>query len=64
MYAPQSGLSDEVKDLFFDQLDAMTARIPGSEFLILCKNWNNHVGHAGTGYREGHGGWNGVPLQV
>ena len=26
VYAPQSGLSDEVKDLFFDQLRAVTAR--------------------------------------
>ena len=39
VYAPQSGLSDEVKDLFFDQLRAMTARIP-------CGDWNGHVGRA------------------
>ena len=54
VYAPQSGLSDEVKDLFFDQLRAVTAKIPASEFLILCGDWNGHVGHAGTGYREVH----------
>ena len=36
VYAPQSGLSDVDKDLFFDQLRAVTARIPRSEFLILC----------------------------
>ena len=56
VYAPQSGLSDEVKDLFFDQLRAVTARIPASEFLIPCGDWNGHVGLAGTGYREVHGG--------
>ena len=56
VYAPQSGLSDEVKDLFFDRLRAVTARIPASEFLIPCGDWNGHVGHAGTGYREVHGG--------
>ena len=56
VYAPQSGLSDEVKDLFFDQLRAVTARIPASEFLIPCRDWNGHVGRAGTGYREVHGG--------
>ena len=56
VYAPQSGLSDEVKDLFFDQLHAVTARIPASEFLIPCGDWNGHVGRAGTGYREVHGG--------
>ena len=56
VYAPQSGLSDEVKDLFFDQLRAVTARIPASEFLTPCGDWNGHVGRAGTGYREEHGG--------
>ena len=56
VYAPQSGLSDEAKDLFFDQLRAVTARMPGSVFLIPCGDWNGHVGRAGTGYREGHGG--------
>ena len=30
VYAPHSGLSDEDKDLFFDQLRAVTARIPKS----------------------------------
>ena len=41
--------------MFFDQLHAVTARIPASEFLIPCGDWNGHVGHAGTGCREVHG---------
>ena len=44
------------KDLFFDQLRAVTARIPRSELLIPCGDWNGHVGRAGTKYREVHGG--------
>ena len=28
VYAPQCGLSDSVKDLFYDQLRAVTAMIP------------------------------------
>ena len=56
VYAPQSGLSDEVKDLFFDQLRAVTAMIPGSKFLIPRGDWNDHVGRAATGYREVHRG--------
>ena len=36
VYAPQCGLSDSVKDLFYDQLRAVTAMIPASEFLIPC----------------------------
>ena len=34
----------------------MTARIPRSEFLIPCGDWNGHAGGAGTEYREVHGG--------
>ena len=56
VYAPQSGLSDVDKDLFFDQLRAVTARIPRSELLIPCGDLNGHVGRAGTEYREVHGG--------
>ena len=33
VYSPQSGLSDIDKDLFFDQLRSVTARIPRSELL-------------------------------
>ena len=36
VYAPQSGLSDQVKDMFIDQLRAVTTRILGSDFLIPC----------------------------
>ena len=56
VYTPQSGLSDGIKDLFFDQLRAVTARIPASEFLLPCGDWNGSVGRAGTGFMEVHGG--------
>ena len=56
VYAPQSGLSDEVKDQFFDQLRAVTAKIPSSELLFTCGDFNGHVGRAATGYGEVHGG--------
>ena len=46
-----------VKDLFYDQLRAVTAMIPASEFLIPCGDWNGHVGSTGTGYKEVHGGY-------
>ena len=41
----------------------MTARIPGSEFQIPCRDWNGHVGRAGTGYRDVHGGMGYVRLK-
>ena len=31
--------------------------IPASEFLILCGDWNGHVGSTGSGYKEVHGGY-------
>ena len=34
----------------------MTARIPRSEFLIPCGDWNGNVGSTGTEFREVHGG--------
>ena len=44
-----------VKTYFFDQLHAVTSRIP-AKFLIPCGDWNGHVVRAGTGYRGVHGG--------
>ena len=57
VYAPQSGLSDADKDLYYDQLRVVTATIPASEFLIPCGDWNGHVGSSGSGYKEVHDGY-------
>ena len=57
VYAPQCGLSDSVKDLFYDQLRAVTAMIPALEFLIPCVDWNGHVSSTGSSYKEVHGGY-------
>ena len=48
VYVPQCGLSESVKDPFSDQLRAVTAMIPASEFLIPCGDWNGHVGPGGV----------------
>ena len=40
VYAPQCSLSDDVMDLSYDQLRAMTAMIPALEFLIPYGDWN------------------------
>ena len=53
VYATQSGLSDVDKDLFFDQLRVVTARIPRSVLLIPCGDWNGHVGIQGGSWRDG-----------
>ena len=57
VYASQCGLSDSVKDLFYDQLRAVTAIFPGPKFVIPCGDWNGHIGSTGSGYKEVHGGY-------
>ncbi|XP_056022150.1 craniofacial development protein 2-like [Ostrea edulis] len=56
VYAPQSGLNDVQKDQLYDQLRAVTVKIPASDFLIPCGDWSDHVGSIGTEFREVHGG--------
>ena len=59
---PDNFWGDSVKDLFYDQLRAVTAMIPASEFLIPCGDWNGHMGSTGAGYKEVHGSyWYGKP---
>ena len=54
VYTPQCGLSEANKDLFYDQLRAVTSKIPASEFLTPCSDWIGHVGRSSTGFREEH----------
>jgi hypothetical protein len=56
VYAPQCGLSDAIKDQFYDQLHAMAIKIPATDFLIPCGDWNGHVGSSSTSFRVVHGG--------
>ena len=56
LYAPQVGLSAAEKDRFYDQLQTVAAKIPQSEVLIPCGDWNGHVGAAAAGFEEVHGG--------
>ena len=43
--------------LFYDQLHAVIAIIPASEFLIPCGDWDIHLGSTDPGYKEEHGGY-------
>ena len=54
-YAPQGGLRDDVKGLFYDQLRAMTAMIPASSFLTPCSDYIDHGDSTGSDYKEVHG---------
>ena len=56
VYAPQVGLSNEVKDLFYEKLIAVMAVVPASEQLFECDDWNGHIGKERVGYENIHGG--------
>ena len=57
VYAPQSGRPVTEKDHYYDQLNAVVAKIPLNEVLIPGGDWNGHVGSTADGFDEVHGGF-------
>ena len=57
LIALQQGRPEAEKDRFYDQLNAVVAKIPLSEVLIPGGGWNGHVGRAADGFEEVHGGY-------
>jgi exonuclease III len=60
-YAPQVGLSDDVKRRFWEDLDDMVREVPSSEKLFIEGDFNGHIGtcrgefervHESFGYGE------------
>ena len=56
VYAPQANLSEFEKDRFYQMLQCTVAKIPSSEQLFVCGDWNGHIGSQSTGFEEVHGG--------
>ena len=56
VYAPQANLSEFEKDRFNQMLQCTVAKIPASEQLFVCGDWNGHIGSQSTGFEEVHGG--------
>ena len=56
VYAPQANLSQFEKDRFYQMLQCTVAKIPASEQLFVCGDWNGHIGSQSTGFEEVHGG--------
>ena len=56
VYAPQANLSEFEKDQFYQMLQCTVAKIPASEQLFVCGDWNGHIGSQSTGFEEVHGG--------
>ena len=56
VYAPQANLSKFEKDGFYQMLQCTVAKIPVSEQLFVCGDWNGHIGSQSIGFEEVHGG--------
>jgi len=56
VYVPQVGLDEEIKRLFWEDLDEVVQSIPQNEGLLIGGDLNGHVGSRGEGYETVHGG--------
>jgi len=57
VYAPQVGLDEDVKRLFWEDLDGVIQSIPQTEKLFIGGDFNGHIGRGGEGYERVHGGF-------
>ena len=55
-YAPQSGLSAEEKDTFYERVFSIVASAPEEEMLVLGGDFNGYVGKHSAGFEGVHGG--------
>ena len=56
VYAPQTGLSTEEKDSFYTNLLTHVSAVPSTEYLMLCGDFNGHVGRDTESFDRIHGG--------
>ena len=57
VYAPQVGLPEDIKKLFWEDLDMIIQDIPRSEKLFIGGDFNGHIGTESVGYDAVHGGF-------
>jgi hypothetical protein len=55
VYAPQVGLSDDVKRRFWEDLEDRVRRVPSSEKLFIRGDLNSRVGTVRGGFERVHG---------
>ena len=56
VYALQANLSESVKGQFYYALQSTIARVSSLEQLIICRDWNGHIGSHSTAFEDMHGG--------
>ena len=55
-YAPQVGLGNTIKDAFYDLLNSTVNKVSAAETLVICGDFNGHVGKVANGYEGVYGG--------
>ena len=55
-YAPQVGLDNTIKDAFYDLLNSTVNKVSAAETLVICGEFNGHLGKVTNGYEGVHGG--------
>ena len=50
VYAPQMGLTDDIKKVFWEELEEALQSIPQHEKLFLGGDFNGHIGDKVDGY--------------
>ena len=55
-YAPQSGCTQDEKDTFVEDMEALIRSIPDTERVVIGADMNSHVGTMDDTYVEVHGG--------
>jgi len=57
VYAPQVGLPEETKKLFWEDLDEVIQEVHRNEKLFIGGDFNGHIGAEAAGYDGVHGGF-------
>ena len=55
VYAPKTGLTIAEKELFHDRLENLALTIHDLETLLICGDFNGHIGKTASGYKGIHG---------
>ena len=55
-YAPQVALDNTIKDAFYDLLNSTVNKVSAAETLVICGDFNGHVGKMANGCEGAHGG--------
>ena len=57
VYAPQMVLTDDIKKVFWEELEDVLQSIPQHEKLFVGGDFNGHIGEKTDGYVRMHGGF-------